>query len=207
VAIVSARPHYGVPFDCEVRSMSSRRGDGRSKREKPRVDDYPGVLPEDSRTDFALEAAAAVTSILPGLGGAIANVLSGWSAERKRERVREVLEGFALRLANLQSRLSDDYVRSDEFEDILDQALRHAAFEWSRDKRRMLREFLVGVARQQGSYDEQLRLLRALDVLQSSHIGLLSRRRGSRRFFLSHGRKFLASNAQTTPAPNVREHD
>ena len=70
-----------------------------AQSEKARDDDYPDILPEDSRTDFALEAAAAAVSILPGLGGAIANLLTGWSAERKRERVREVLGGLALRLA------------------------------------------------------------------------------------------------------------
>jgi hypothetical protein len=74
-----------------------------AQSEKARDDDYPDILPEDSRTDFALEAAAAAVSILPGLGGAIANVLTGWSAERKRERVREVLGGLALRLAIITS--------------------------------------------------------------------------------------------------------
>lgn len=61
------------------------------KDEKPRDDDYPDIVPEDTRGDLALEAGALVANFLPGLGGAIANVLSGWSAERKRERVREVI--------------------------------------------------------------------------------------------------------------------
>ena len=38
----------------------------------------------------------------------------GWSAARKYERVREVLEGLALRLANLRSEVTEEYVRSDE---------------------------------------------------------------------------------------------
>ena len=94
-----------------------------NEAQQGRNGDYPDVLPEDTRGDLALEAAALVANFLPGLGGAIASVLGGWSAERKRERVREVLGGLALRLANLQSRLTDEYVRGDEFEDLLDQTL------------------------------------------------------------------------------------
>jgi hypothetical protein len=113
------------------------------KDEKPRDDDYPDIVPEDTRGDLALEAGALVANFLPGLGGALANVLSGWSAERKRERVREVISGLALRLANLQSTLADEYVRGDEFEDLLDQTLRRVANERHESKRRLYREFLV----------------------------------------------------------------
>jgi hypothetical protein len=152
----------------------ARRGDGQSKkRETPRDDDYPDVLPEDPRTDFAIEAVAAVVSILPGLGGAIANVLSGWSADRKRERVREVLGGLGLRLANLQSKVADEYVRFEEFEDLLDHTLRRVASERHESKRRLYREFLVNAISSPGPYDEQLRVLRILEELQAAHILLL----------------------------------
>jgi hypothetical protein len=151
----------------------ARRGDGPGKQDRPKDDDYPDVLPEDSRTDFALEATAAAASLLPGLGGVIANVLSGWSAERKRERVREVLEDLALRLANVQARLSDEYVRSEEFEDLLDQALRRVAGERHESKRRLYREFLVGAITSPAPYDEQLRVLRTLEELQAAHIVLI----------------------------------
>jgi hypothetical protein len=57
--------------------------------------------------------------------------------------VREVISGLALRLANLQSTLADEYVRGDEFEDLLDQTLRRVANERHESKRRLYREFLV----------------------------------------------------------------
>jgi len=143
------------------------------KDEKPRDDDYPDILPEDTRGDLALEAGALVANFLPGLGGAIANVLSGWSAERKRERVREVISGLALRLANLQSTLADEYLRGDEFEDLLDQTLRRVANERHESKRRLYREFLVGAITKPAPYDEQLRILRILEELQAAHIVLV----------------------------------
>jgi len=143
------------------------------KDEKPRDDDYPDIVPEDTRGDLALEAGALVANFLPGLGGAIANVLSGWSAERKRERVREVISGLALRLVNLQSEVADEYVRGDEFEDLLDQTLRRVANERHESKRRLYREFLVGAITKPATYDEQLRILRILEELQAAHIILL----------------------------------
>lgn len=136
-------------------------------------DDYPDVLPDDTRKDLALDAAAIFASLLPGLGGAISNVISGWSAERKRERVREVIDGLALRLANLHSKVAEEYVRSDELEDLLDQTLRRVANERHESKRRLYREFLVGAVTTPAPYDEQLRVLRALDELQAAHLGLL----------------------------------
>jgi hypothetical protein len=153
--------------------MVKRRDEPRPKQERQNDDDYPDVLPEDSRTDFALEAVAVAASILPGLGGAIASVLSGWSADRKRERVREVLGDLALRIANVQSRLADDYVRSDEFEDLLDQTLRHVTTERHESKRRLYREFLVGAITSREPYDEQLRVLRVLEQLQPAHVVLI----------------------------------
>jgi len=141
--------------------------------EQHRDDDYPEILPEDSRTDYALEAAAAAISLLPGLGGAIASVLSGWSVDRKRERVREVLSSLALRLANLQSDVANEYVRTDEFEDLLDEALRRVAAERHESKRRLYREFLVSAINAPGPYDEQLRILRTLEQLQAAHITLI----------------------------------
>jgi hypothetical protein len=53
--------------------------------EKPRDDDYPDIVPEDP-WGSGPRGRALVANFLPGLGGAIANVRSGWSAERKRER-------------------------------------------------------------------------------------------------------------------------
>ena len=132
-----------------------------------REDDYPDVLPEESRAEAAAESLALVAVFIPGLSGAVANVLGGWSAARKYERVREVLEGLALRLANLRSEVTEEYVRSDEFEDLLDQTLRRVATERHASKRQLYREFLVGAISKPGDYDEQLRVLRTLEELQN----------------------------------------
>jgi len=66
---------------------------------------------------------------VPGIGGAVAGVLNNWSAERKHERVRDVLNGLAIFVANLKSEVRQEYVLSEEFEELLDQTLRRAATE------------------------------------------------------------------------------
>jgi hypothetical protein len=143
------------------------------ENEKTRDDDYPDIVPEDTRTDLVIDAVAHVANLVPGLGSVIASVLSGWSAEKKRDRIREVISGLALRLANLQSKVSDEYVRSDEFEDLVDQTLRRVATERHESKRRLYREFLVSAINSPAPYDEQLRILRALEQLQAAHITLI----------------------------------
>jgi hypothetical protein len=64
-------------------------------------------------------------------------------------------------------------VRSDEFEDLLDQTLRRVANERHESKRRLYREFLVEAITKPAAYDEQLRILRILEELQAAHIILL----------------------------------
>jgi hypothetical protein len=128
----------------------------------------------DARGDL-LDLAAIYTSVLPVFGGAISNVLSGWSQQRRMERVREVLRDLFVRVNALRTRVDEEYVKSDEFEDLLDQTLRRVASERSKEKRRIYREVLAGALTERAtSYDEQLRMLRALDQVQSSHFQVLA---------------------------------
>lgn len=137
-------------------------------------DEYPNVLPEDSRTDVAVSLGTILASAVPGLGGVVASVLSEWSAERRYARIREVIEDLALRLANSQSEASQAYIRSDEFPDLLDQTLRRVAHERHEGKRRLYATFLAGAIENPGEpYDEQLRLLRTIEQLQPDHIRIL----------------------------------
>lgn len=64
------------------------------------------------------------------------------SIERKMERVGEVLEGLAQDLKNFHSEASESYVRSDQFQDLLERTLRQAADERNDEKRRIYRLFL-----------------------------------------------------------------
>jgi hypothetical protein len=128
---------------------------------------------DDPAGDYA-EAAALFASAIPFVGGAISNVLTGWSAERRYERIKEVCAGLARDLEAFTGRVRADYVRSEEFSDLVDQALRRVAMERSEEKRRLYRGVLLGaVTGADQSYDEQLHLLRVIESLQAAHIEVL----------------------------------
>lgn len=142
--------------------------------------DFP-QLPEERAGDLALDAGAVLAglaNLIPGLApmlaGAVSNVLRGWSLQRKLDRVSETLLDVAVRLTDLRADVREDYVRSDEFEDLLDQTLRRVANERHKEKRRVYREVLVGALTSTNTtYDEQLRMLLVLDQVQVCHFRVL----------------------------------
>ena len=137
-------------------------------------DEYPDRLPDESRTDVAVSLGTILVNVVPGLGGVVASIVSEWSAARRYARVQEVLEDLALRLGNLRSEVSEEYVRSDEFPDLLDQTLRRVAHERHEGKRRLYAAFLAGAITTPGEpYHEQLRILRTLEELQPDHIRVI----------------------------------
>jgi flagellar biosynthesis chaperone FliJ len=128
---------------------------------------------DDAAGDYA-DLAALFMSAVPVVGGAVSMVLSGWSAERRYQRIREVLGGLARDLAHFKGQVREEYVRSDEFVDLLDQTLRRVATERNEAKRRLYRGLLLGaVTSEKESYDEQLHTLRVIDSLQAAHIAVL----------------------------------
>jgi hypothetical protein len=123
--------------------------------------------------DIADLGALFATSV-PVVGSAVSFVLSDWTAQRRYKRVREVLLGLSQDLMQLRDRVREEYVRSDEFVDLLDQTLRRVANERNEQKRSLYRGLLLGaIAEHVLSYDEQLHMLRLIDVLQAAHITLL----------------------------------
>jgi hypothetical protein len=142
--------------------------------QEPELPEREGEVlsPDDALGDY-LDVVASFTSVIPVLGGAISNVFSGWSQQRRMERIREVLDGLQRRLVALGARVDDAYVRGQEFEDLLDQTLRRVAQERHEEKRRLYREFLLGAITSLARYDEQLRVVRVLEELQLAHIDVL----------------------------------
>ena len=145
----------------------------------PRDDDFPDVMPEEKRSDLVLDAASLLANLIdlkaaPWLGGVVGNVVGGWSARKKLERIQDVILGLATRLAEIQVEVREDYVRSDEFEDLVDQTLRRVANERHAEKRRLYRNLLVGAATTPARYDEQLRFLRVIEELQAAHVQVLT---------------------------------
>jgi pyruvate-formate lyase-activating enzyme len=138
------------------------------------VKDKQELVLASTRTEKTLDVAAMGSNVVPWIGGVVAAVLSGMSANRKLGRVREVLEGVANDLKDFKSEVSESYVKTEEFEELLEKTLLKAADERSDEKQRVYRNFLVDTIESPGqSYDEQLRFLRALEELQPDHIKVL----------------------------------
>jgi hypothetical protein len=124
-------------------------------------------------SDTAMDAAAAVATMVPLLGGAISNVLSGLSNDRKLRRINEVLWAMSEELKDL-SEESEKYVTTDEFQDLLDETLHKVYEERSEEKRHLYKDFLVDEIREPwGSWQEQHRFLRTLESVQPPHLAVL----------------------------------
>ena len=125
-------------------------------------------------SEIALDIASFVSSAVPWIGGPVSNVLSGVSFGRKISRVQEILEGIAHDLGNFKSEVSERYVKTEEFEELLEKTLRKAAEERDEEKRRIYRSFIVGAVKSPGEpYEEQIRFLRTLEEIQPDHIKVL----------------------------------
>lgn len=132
------------------------------------------VLPVTTPTETAIDVAAIIGSAVPWIGGPVSSVLGGMTLGRKLGRVREVLEGLSNELNEFQSDVSENYVKTEEFEDILEQTLRRVGDERSEEKRWLYKAFLADIIVSPGeSYDDQLRMLRTFEKLTSDHLHIL----------------------------------
>lgn len=132
------------------------------------------LVPVSTAGGTALEVAAFVASAVPWIGGPVSNVLGGIAMGRKFARVREVLEGLAEDLKESKSDPAEAYVKTEEFEELLEQTLRRAADERNEEKRRIYRAFLTDAIESPGElYDEQIRFLRTLQDLHPDHLKVL----------------------------------
>jgi len=137
-------------------------------KEKSQIDRFR------TNAETAIDIASFVSSAVPWIGGPVSNALSGISAGRKMARVREVIEGLVSELKEFKSEASEAYVKTDEFQELLEHTLRKAADERNEDKRQVYRAFLTDAVKSLGdSYDEQIQSLRILEELQVDHLKVL----------------------------------
>lgn len=138
------------------------------------ADETSDVVPASSGVETTLDVISFVSSAIPWVGGPISNVLSGVSFGRRLSRVREVLVGLIDDLQGFKSEVSETYVKTEEFEELLERTLRQAAEERNEEKRCIYRRFLVGAIKSPGEpYDELLRFLRVLEEIQPDHLRVL----------------------------------
>jgi hypothetical protein len=122
----------------------------------------------------ALDVAATLANLVPLIGGPVANIIGGISGGRRKERILEIVQGVSDDLRDFKSRAAEEYVKTEDFEELLDKTLRHAAQERSAEKRRLYRNILTTAIKQPGGdYDEQVRFVKTLDDLDPDHVQLL----------------------------------
>jgi hypothetical protein len=136
-------------------------------------DDTKSLIKFDDK-DKILDIISFVTSAVPWVGGPVSNVLGGISTGRKIQRVNELLHEFSEDLRNFKSEVSEEYVKTEDFEDLLEQTLRRTSEERNDKKRKILKSFLVEAVKNPGEqYDEQLRFLKLLENIYGDHIMVL----------------------------------
>ncbi len=137
-------------------------------------DESKDLVPVDPSSETLFEAAAYMASVVPWIGGPISNVLTGISVDRKIGRVCEVLYGLAQELKDFRSEASEEYVKTEYFQELSAQTLRRVQDELNEEKRRIYRDFLIDAIKAPVElYDEQLRFLRTLEEMQPAHIKIL----------------------------------
>jgi hypothetical protein len=77
-------------------------------------------------------------------------------------------------LSGFKSEVSEKYVKTEDFEELLEQTLKRVADERNEEKREVYRVFITEAIESPGeSYDEQIRFLRTLEELQPDHLRVL----------------------------------
>ena len=130
-------------------------------------------FPSD-RTDASITAVSLLASAVPWLGGPISSVVAGYGQKRKLDRVQELLDGLAKELSDFESEVSKEYVRTEEFEELMEQALRRTADERHAEVRSLYLRFIHrAITEPSDEYDEQMEVFRVIERLRKPHVSIL----------------------------------
>lgn len=136
-------------------------------------DDAKSLVKFDDKEKI-IDIVSFVSSAVPWIGGPVSNVLGGISTGRKIQRVNDLLYEFSEALRNFKSKVSEEYVKTEDFEDLLEQTLRRTSEERNEEKRKILKSFLVEAIKKPGEqYDDQLRFLKLTENIYGDHIKVL----------------------------------
>src|SRR5918995_5217960 len=102
---------------------------------EPEIEQVNVILPPTTGTERTLDGLATLAEFAPELGGVIGNIVSGIASKRRFERVRSSI-AYVLQLIADVSTEQQNYVRSEDFEDLLIETLRRVAAGGSGQKRR-----------------------------------------------------------------------
>lgn len=131
----------------------------------------------DTRTDIALDVAAPLVATVPLIGGAASNIVGQITTKRRLQRVVDFIEAMSNQLTYLQNHVSEaskEYVKTEDFEELLLETLERVSKEPDDERRKLYGLFLTGsIASPHQPYNEQLRLLKTLEDIQPAHLIVL----------------------------------
>jgi len=115
-----------------------------------------------------------LVSYLPGLGPIISSMAGDILAERKEKRIKEFLTSLDDALVKYADHVNENFVKQDDFYDILEQTLKKIVIERSTAKRAAYKNILLhGFISRDPSYDLIEYNLRLLDQLSNEHLLML----------------------------------
>ena len=118
-------------------------------------------------------AAASISATNPAAGLALktAAILGGWVfQERKYSRIKDALTSVANRIQQVEH----EYVRKEEFADLLEETLRRMADQPSEDRRQIMRGILESVMERPRDFNESRLFVRLADELPGAHLKVIA---------------------------------
>lgn len=131
---------------------------------------------KEREIDRAFDIISAIASVVPYIGGPLSNILSGISNKRKCERLKHFIEELRDELEKQGSKISESYVKTEEYEEILEETLSRVTRERSNKKQRMYKDFLMNamINPEETTYDVKRRIIRVLEDIQVDDIKVLN---------------------------------
>lgn len=127
-----------------------------------------------TRVETGLDIAATVASLAPWIGGPISNILGGISTGRKMDRINSCFQELGRRIESVHNRTAEEFVKTEEFADLLEETLRRVALERNKEKRRLYGDFLVNnIGHPNLDYERRLKMLKVLEDIRMSHVAVL----------------------------------
>ena len=133
----------------------------------------PELSPATKKERFA-EFVAIVTSAAPWIGGPVAEIIGGAATNLKIKRVTEFVECVLQYVEALHTSAAEEFVKSEDFADILEKTAQATADERHEAKRHLFSNYVLNnIAHPEISYDRRLKCLKVLVQVDTRHIDFL----------------------------------
>jgi hypothetical protein len=133
----------------------------------------PELIPATKRERFA-ELVAIVSSAAPWIGGPVAEIIGGAATNLKIQRVTQFVKDVLDHVEALHTKATEEFVRSEDFVDILEKTAQTVADERQEKKRELFASYILNnISHPEISYDRRLKCLHLLKQVDTRHIDLL----------------------------------